>query len=210
MGLKENIIEVLKENDLTIDQMANKLESNENSIRTIINRDLKPSKLIIETNSFRYKYKIYALNTPENTYRHLSHIVMYRSALFGRIDEGLSKVNVWLSTIKEFKENWEIFLMETNSSSNSIKKEINRRSKELNKLEPYSNFVKILKNQYKFILNYLEEEFRNLNITRRDNKNYYIDLELIFKWDQDLTKIVNKFIKWEKETNGFFKKLRSK
>ena len=210
MGLKEDIIEVLKENDLTIDQIANKLKSNKNSIRTIINRDLKPPKLIIETNSFRYKYKIYALNTPENVYRHLSHILMYRSALFGRIDEGLSKVNVWLSTIKEFKENWEIFLMETNSSSNRIKREINRRSKQLNKLEPYSILVKILKDQYKLILNYLSKEFRNLSIARRNNKNYYIDLELIFKGDQDLTEIIDKFIKWEKETNGFFKKLRSK
>lgn len=210
MGLKEDIIEVLKENDFTIDQIAYKLKSNKNSIRTIINRDLKASKLIIETNSFRYKYKIYTLNTPENTYRHLSHIVMYRSVLFGRIYEGLSKVNVWLSAIKEFKENWKIFLIETNSSSNSIKREIKRRSKQLNKLKPYSIFLKNLKDQYNLILNYLREEFRNLSIARRNEKNYYIDLELIFKRDQDLTEIVDKFIKWEKETNGFFKKLRSK
>ena len=135
---------------------------------------------------------------------------MYRSVLFGRIYEGLSKVNVWLSAIKEFKENWKIFLIETNSSSNSIKREIKRRSKQLNKLKPYSIFLKNLKDQYNLILNYLREEFRNLSIARRNEKNYYIDLELIFKRDQDLTEIVDKFIKWEKETNGFFKKLRSK
>ncbi len=209
MGLKEDILEVLKERDLTIDQIASKLKSNKNSIRTIINRDLKPLKIVIETNSFRYKYKIYTLNTLENAYRHLSHIVMYWSVLFGRIDEGLTKIDVWLSTIKEFKENWEIFLAETGSSSNRIKREINRRSKQLEKLEPYSILVKNLKAQYNLILNNLREEFRNLSIARRNNTDYYVDLELTFKNDRDLTEIIDEFIKWEKKSNEFFKKLRT-
>jgi len=210
MGLKEDIIEALKESDLTIDQIAFKLKSKKNSIRTIINRDLKPLKLVMETNLLQYKYKVYTLNTPENAYRHLSHIVMYRNDLFGRIYEGFSKVDIWLFTIKEFKEYWETFLMETDSSNKEIKRDISRRSKQLKNLESYSILVKNIKDQYKLILNDLKEQFRNFSITRRNKKDYYIDLELIFRKDQEITEIVDGFIKWEKDTNGFFKKLRSK
>lgn len=134
---------------------------------------------------------------------------MYRSALFGRIDEGLAKVDVWLSTIKEFKENWELFLAETGSSSNRIRREIKRRSKQLEKLEPYSILVKNLKAQYNLILNNLREEFRNLSVARRNNKKYNVDLELLLKNDRELTEIIDEFIKWEKISNGFFKKLRN-
>jgi hypothetical protein len=205
MGLKEEIVNALKEDDYTIDQIAYKVKAKISSVRTVINRDIKPSKTICETNSIRNKYKIYTLNIPENAKRHLEFIVSYRRNSFGRIYAGASKIKAWNSVKKEWKVHQEAFLVAANQTDikikSRIKKEINTLSKQIRQLDSYSYLIKGLMNRYQVILNDLEEDFRNTDS---------IDLEMIFHKDLELQEIMELHKKWERDSKRFFETLSSK
>lgn len=208
MGIKEEIPKLLEEGDKTISQIAYRLKYNENSIRTIINRDLKPEKTIVETNTYFHKYKIYTLNTPENQYRHLLNILDYREGIFGRIYEGFKKVEVWYNLIKEFKEKWEADLKYF--PNKEIKKNVNKRTKQLNQLLPHKKLVNSYLIDYENILNELKQQYKKMIMAKKDNKKFEVDLKLIFEKDSALKDIILDFIKWEKKTKKFFEKLKTR
>lgn len=208
MVIKEEILKLLEEGDKTISQMAHRLKYNENSIRTIINRDLKSQNIIIETNAYQQKFKIYTLNSPENQYRHLANIVMYRDMVFSRINESFIKIKTWYNIIEEYKKQWGTFLKYT--SDKNIRKNINKYTKQLNELSRYMILVDSYRVRHKNILNNLRLQFKNIIVAKKNNVSFQVDLKLIFYLDSALEEIINDFIKWEKSSKQFFEKLSTK
>jgi len=63
MLVRDRILELLKVNEnLTIEEIHEKTGINQRSIRTSINRYLKPNNFIKETGLFRNRYKVYTLS----------------------------------------------------------------------------------------------------------------------------------------------------
>ena len=208
MGIKEETLKLLEEGDKTISQMAYRLKYNENSIRTIINRDLKPEKTIVETNTYFHKYKIYTLNNPENQYRHLINILDYREGNYGRIYAGFRRVETWYNLVKEFKEKWEADLKYF--PNKEIRKNVIKRTKQLNRLLPHKKLVNSYLIEYKNNLKELKQQYKKMMEAKKNNKNFQMDLELMFEKDSALEEIILNFIKWEKNTKKFFEKLKTK
>ncbi len=69
MGIKYNILDELRKEEnkdgLTIEKLAEKLDTTTNSIRATINRDLKPKKLVIVLKKIG-KWKVYGIPKDEN------------------------------------------------------------------------------------------------------------------------------------------------
>lgn len=201
MGIKEEIPKLLEEGDKTIDQMAYRLNYNEKSIRTIINRDLKPEKIIVETNAYFHKFKIYTLNNPENQYRHLINILDYREGNYGRIYAGFRRVEAWYNLVKDFKEKWEADLKIF--PEKEIRKNVIKRTKQLNRLLPHIKLVNSYLIDCENILNELRQQYKKMMKAKKNNKNFQMDLELMFEKDSALEEIILNFIKWEKNSKKF-------
>ena len=205
MIIKNKIVEQLKNQNLSINDLKFRIKESENSIRVVLNRDLKPNKIVLETNKFRNKYKIYTLNTPQRAYYYLGSLLMYYEPHQWMIYEEMIRSKTWVDFFNESIESWS----ELNKINGKLEKRIKIRKKQKARVEIYYQKSKYFYELYEKLYSNLRSIFHDIKDTR-DNNNLKEDtqFEEILKVENDIISLSNEFVPWKNKVKKFYNKMK--
>jgi len=208
MAVKKAILDVLRNNDSTIDWIHIKSKHSENAIRVILNRELKPSNIVVETNDYKNKYKIYTLNTPKNVFKHLSWIRSRYIHVKWRIYEQ-----------KILAEKMEEFMLDSIESLTGLFNNSNERRKfnkaiRLRKTQRdnfllYKNYFTKSLFSYEKLLDGLDQMYKNWREKHESNEiDPSIGFNQVFEMEKRFKIIINDFKKKENSHKRYLDNLK--
>jgi len=208
MSVKKAILDVLRNNDSTINWIHIKSKHSENAIRVILNREMKPNNIVVETNDYKNKYKIYTLNTPKNIFKHVSWIRSRYIHVKWRIYEQ-ERLSFNMQEFTEDSIKSLNGLFKASEEDRKFKKAIKLRDYQRKKFISFNKIFIHFLNTYKYLFEKIDFLYEKWKQTRDDNEiNPYINFNQVFQIERDLNAFMDDFKKSEKSHRKFIDNLK--
>lgn len=208
MSVRTAILDVLSKNDSTINWIHIKSKHAENAIRVTLNRELKPNNIVIETNDYKDKYKIYTLNTPKNVFKYIyrtrDRYIHLKWRIYEQASLALGMHEFVEDSIKSLTA-----MISLEGKEKSINKALNLRTQQLEVFSIYNKDFKSFYDKHQNLiekLNILYEKWKDHK--ENDVIDPTIQFNIVFLIDKELSNNFSAFKKEEKKHNKYIENLK--